>query len=185
MVGNIGRQQGTIKHCLIVAYLVYPIRFFVYDETIWLSLVLTCSALAFDSWSKEHDKTTRPKRSWKKRVVRLSVGICIYLSVFGAFLYFNGKISDGDGGEIPVHEAIQNVFTSPWWSDLQQSLIDTWVYAQHHGWYEIYNQILESIDVDGERNAFKVIKKVQTKYECIDKHWIDNIFATLVLCHRF
>lgn len=156
MVGNIGRQKGTIKHCLITAYLVYPIRYYVYDETVWLSLTLSLSALAFDTWSKQFDKSPPTRGSLKLRTLRLTAGIIIYLSIFCAFLYFNGKISDGDGGEIPVHEAIQHLFTSPWWTDLKQSLHDTWVYAQHHGWYEIYNQILESIDVDGERNAFLV-----------------------------
>lgn len=131
-----------------------------YDESIWLSLVLTLSALAFDTWSKEFDKAPRSRVSLKRRTLRLTAGVVIFLAMFCAFLYFNGKISDGDGGEIPVHEAIQHLFTSPWWSDLKQSLHDTWVYAQHHGWSEIYNQILESIDVDGERNAFLVSQTI-------------------------
>lgn len=170
MVGNIGRQKGTIYHCLIVAYVIYPIRYFIYDESIWLSLTLTLSALAFDTWSKEFDMSPPARRSWKQRSLYLTAAILLYLAIFGAFLFFNGKISDGDGGEIPVHEAIQHLFTSPWWSDLKQSLIDTWIYAQHHGWSEIYNQILESIDVDGERNAFMVSQKSNFKQLCNVQH---------------
>lgn len=156
MVGNIGRQKGTIWHCLAVAYIVYPIRYFIYDESLWLTCTLAASALAFDHWSKDFDREPPKKRSLKKRCLCLSAGIVIYLSVWCAFFYFNGKISDGEGGEIPVSEALHNFFSSPWWTDLKQALADTWTFAQHHGWYEIYKQIIESLDVDGEQNAYKV-----------------------------
>lgn len=52
-VGNIGREQGTLKWPLLAAYAVYPVRFYVYDETLWFTLMVLASALAFDSYSKE------------------------------------------------------------------------------------------------------------------------------------
>lgn len=59
----------------------------------------------------------------------------LYLSLWTSYFYFNGKVTDSNGDEIPVHEAIQHFFTSPFWTDLKQSLYDTYVYAQHHGWF--------------------------------------------------
>lgn len=158
MVGNIGREKGVLWHCLLAAYLSYPIRYIIYDETYWLTITLAVSALVFDYWSKDFDREPRKKRSLKKRFLYLSVGVCIYLSVWLAFFYFNGKIPDGEGEEIPVHEALHNFFASSWWTDLKQTVFDIYQYAQHHGWYEIYKQIIESLDVDGEQKAYKVTR---------------------------
>lgn len=156
MVGNLGREKGVFWHCLLAAYITYPIRYIIYDESYWLSITLVVSALAFDHWSKEFDRAPRKRRSLKKRFFLLSTGLCIYLSVWLAFFYFNGKVSDGEGDEIPVHEAIHNFFASSWWTDIKQTVFDIYQYAQHHGWYEIYKQIIESLDVDGEQKAYKV-----------------------------
>lgn len=156
MVGNIGRQKGVFWHCLLASYLTYPIRYFIYDESYWLTLTLVMAALVFDYCSKDYDREPPKRRSLKKRFFCLSVGVVLYLSLWGAFFYFNGKISDGEGDEIPVHEALHNFLMSPWWTDIKQAFSDTYQYAQHHGWYEIYKQIIESLDVDGEQNAYKV-----------------------------
>lgn len=160
MVGNIGREKGVLWHCLIAAYISYLIRYIVYDETYWLTFTIFVSALTFDIFSKKFQVEPPKHRSLKARFCYLSVGIILYLSLWSAFFYFNGKISDGEGGEIPVHEALNNFFASPWWTDLKQALTDTYHYAQHHGWYEIYKQIIESLDVDGEQNAYKVKKYI-------------------------
>lgn len=39
---------------------------------------------------------------------------------------------------------------------MKQCLYDTYVYAQHHGWYEIWRQIVDMTDPRGEQNAYKV-----------------------------
>lgn len=156
MVGNVGREKGKLWHCLVAAYVTYPIRYVIYDETYWMLGMLTVSALAFDHISKEWRRGPVKRHSLKRRFVPLAAGVCIYLFVWGAYFYFNGKITVDDGEEVPVYEALNNFFNSPWWTDLKQTLSDTWNYARHHGWYETYKQILESLDVDGEQNAFKV-----------------------------
>ena len=72
-----------------------------------------------------------------------------------SYVYFNAKIVN-DGEEIPVREAFQNFLKSPWWTDLKQSLIDLWNFAQQHGWIETWRQIIELSDPYGENNAYKV-----------------------------
>lgn len=42
------------------------------------------------------------------------------------------------------------------WLDLKQCLIETYNYAQHHGWYEVWKQIIDLSDPHGEQNAYKV-----------------------------
>lgn len=155
-MGNVGREKGPLWHCLLTAYLVYPLRYFIYDETYWFTGMIFASAVVFDCFSKEWRRDPPKRHSLKRRCAYLSGAIFIYLALWGSFFYFNGKITDSDGDEVPVHEALTNFFTSPWWTDLKQTLYDTWQYAQHHGWYETWKQIIDTLDVDGEQNAYKV-----------------------------
>lgn len=66
-VGNIGREQGTLKWPLLAAYAAYPVRYYIYDETVWFTLMVIASSLAFDSFSKEW-RRTRTKRNVVKSV---------------------------------------------------------------------------------------------------------------------
>lgn len=156
-VGNIGREKGKLWHCLLAAYLVYPVRFWVYDETYWYTGMVFVSAMAFDTFSKEWRRNLPKKHSKKKRFVYLTLAVMVYLALLTSYFYFNGKITDSDGDEVPVYEAIENFWNSPWWTDLKQTLSDTWLYAQHNGWYETWKQIVDQMDVDGEQNAYKVL----------------------------
>lgn len=155
-VGNCGREQGKLWPCLVAAYLVFPLRYFVYDETYWLSSVVVASTLAFDYFSKEWLITPPKRRSLKRRVATLYVCGFIYLTLFASYFYFNGKITDSEGDEVPVYEALTNAFKSPWWTDLKSSFEETWRYAQHNGYYETWKQIIDLLDADGEQNAYKV-----------------------------
>lgn len=157
-VGNCGREHGPLRHCLIAAYLAYPIRYILYDEVWWLTATVVVSALAFDHWSKQWLLRPPKRRSMKRRVATLYFCGCLYLALFGSYFIFNGKITDSDGDEVPVYEAMQNAFKSAWWLDLKQSLGDSWAYARHHGFYATWKQIIEQLDTDGEQNAYKVCK---------------------------
>ncbi|EDW86509.1 uncharacterized protein Dwil_GK18527 [Drosophila willistoni] len=156
-VGNIGREQGVWWHCLLAGLLAYPSRYFIYDETYSLLLTALVSALVFDALSKQWRRTPPRRRGVGERSVKLTAAILVYCSLWGSFIYFNGTISDEDGGEVPIHEAIHNFLASAWWTDLKQALHDTYNYAQHHGWYETWKEVFESMDVDGERNSYKVL----------------------------
>ncbi len=156
MVGNIGREKGVFWHCLLAAYILYPIRYFIYDESVWFTCVVFGATLTFEQFSKQWRREPPKRHGTIKRSVILSTCVCIYLLGWGCYFVFNGKIKDEDGGEISAWEALKNVAKSPWWTDLKQTLIETWKFAQHNGWYETWKQIVESIDVDGEQNAYKV-----------------------------
>lgn len=172
IVSNTERVKGVFKHCLLAAYITYPIRYIIYDESYWLYLTLGVSTWAFGHYSAEFDRAPKKRRSLKKRFVLLSTGLCIYLSVWTTFIYFNGKVSDGDGDEIPISEAIHNFFASSWWTDFKQTIYDIYQYAQQHGWYEIYKQIIESFDVDGEQKAYKILGVSPTASQTeITKTW--------------
>lgn len=156
-VGNIGREQGVLWQCLLAAILSYPVRYLIYDETYTLLACSVVTAFVFDTFSKEWQRTPPKRRGKLERTIKLSTAIVLYFTLWASFLYFNGTIKDEDGGEIPVSEAIQNFLASAWWTDLTQALYDSYQYAQHHGWYETWKEVFESMDVDGERNSYKVL----------------------------
>lgn len=101
------------------------------------------------------------------------------MSLWGSYLYFNGKITDSDGEEIPVYEAINHFFRSPWWTDIKSAMFEIWDYAQHHGWYEIWKQIIEISDPSGENNAYRVLdvspessqSEITAKWRKLSKEW--------------
>lgn len=128
-----GRERGTIWKCLFTAYSVYPLRYVIYEEAYWLTAMIVASTIVFDNYSKQWRLTASKKRSKKRRFFTLSVACCLYLGLLGCYFYFNGKITDSEGDEVPVHEAITNFFKSPWWKDLKNSLKEVWAYAKHHG----------------------------------------------------
>jgi len=157
IVGNIGREKGVFWHCLLAAYVIYPLRYFVYDETYWFTGMVFGSALTFEQFSKQWRREPPKRHSKVRRTIELSTCVVLYLSVWSAYFVFNGKITDSEGDEVPVHEAIKNFLKSPWWTDLKQTFVDTWRFAQHNGWYETWKQIVDSIDIDGEQNAYKIL----------------------------
>lgn len=156
-VGNIGREKGVLWHCLVTSYAICPVKYVLYDDTYTLLATAIGAGLIFDTFSKQWVLQPPRRRGKVERSVKFVGAITIYLSLWGCFMFFNGTIKDEDGGEIPVHEAVTNFLASPWWTDLKQTLSDTWQYGQHHGWYETWKEILDSMDVDGERNSYKVL----------------------------
>lgn len=133
-MGNIGREKGKPWLTIAASYCSYLTRWSFPDENVWLTVMVFCAALTFDTFSKEWRRTPRKKKSLVRRVSVLLVCAMLYVALWSSYFYFNGKITDANGDEIPVHEALHHFFTSPWWTDLKQSLYDTYQYAQHHGW---------------------------------------------------
>ncbi|XP_035433234.2 dnaJ homolog subfamily C member 22 isoform X2 [Spodoptera frugiperda] len=156
-VGNIGNEEGSLKWPLLGAFAAYPIRYYVFDDSIWFTIMLLASACAFDSYSKRWRRTPKKKTHNVKRVSILAVCACIYLSLWCSYLYFHGTITDSEGDEVPIYEALHHFFTSPWWLDVKQCIAETYQYAQHHGWYEVWKQIIDLSDPHGEQNAYRVL----------------------------
>ncbi|XP_055529291.1 dnaJ homolog subfamily C member 22 [Wyeomyia smithii] len=156
-VGNTGREKGVFWHSLVGAYLSYPLRYFVLDEAYWFTLMAFASAFAFDNYSKQWNLDVPKREKPLKRAAIIIPCVLLYLSLWGCFFYFNGTITDSDGDEVPVHEAIHNFIKSPWWTDLKQTVADTIQFAKHNGWAEVWKQIIDSMDADGEQNAYKVL----------------------------
>lgn len=149
--------------CLIAAYVTYPIRYVLYDEEYWLFGMMIVSALAFDYYSKEwRPLSPGPTRraSRKRRLLVIGACLCIFLALSANF-YYNGKITDGEGDEYPVHEIFANAMQPSWWLDVYQMMIETWKDIERNGFGDTWKQILELAD-GGEMNAYKVLGLLPT-----------------------
>lgn len=137
------------------------------------------STMAFDNMSKKWRRKPREKKSTTRRITTLALCGLLYLSLWTSYLYFNAKLTDSEGEEIPIHEAIHHFFTSPWWVDLHQSFTDIYEFAKHHGWYETWRQIVDLSDPHGEINAYKVLgvdsgasqAEITSKYRALSKEF--------------
>ncbi|XP_050542196.1 dnaJ homolog subfamily C member 22 [Daktulosphaira vitifoliae] len=166
-VGNIGHETGAIKWPALSAYAIWglgnPLRAFVFkftnldiDESMSFTIMILVAACVFDKvkkWRVRRKKTA----GVCKRMLIISACCLLYMSLWSSYLYFNAKVTDENGEEVPFHEALGHFFNSPWWLDVKQSLLDVWNFAQAHGWMETWRQIVTLSDPSGEQNAFKVL----------------------------
>lgn len=122
--------------------------FFQNNLFVYLFLKL-CESLFFSMF-------TYLRNSICRRIIVISMCCLLYMALWSSYLYFNAKVTDEEGDEVPFHEALGHFFSSPWWLDVKQSFIDVWQFAQEHGWMETWRQIVTLSDPSGEQNAFKV-----------------------------
>ncbi|XP_011160116.1 dnaJ homolog subfamily C member 22 [Solenopsis invicta] len=162
VVGNIGREQGSIWAALVTAYLFYPTLYYIGDDTMWIFLMVVISSLAFDSFSKQWRLKPRKKRSFIRRMTYLSLAVMVLFAVIGSYLYFNAIITDSEGEEIKLSEAVQHFLTSPIWTEFKASLEATWNQARHQGFWATWAQLVDLTDPRGEINAYKVLGLSQT-----------------------
>lgn len=120
------------------------------------------ASLNFDTFSKEWRLKPRKKRGFVRRTFCLSLAAVIYLSLIGSYLYFNAAITDSEGEEIKLSEAVRHFLTSPIWLDLKASLIATWNQAMHQGFWATWAQLIDLTDPRGEINAYKILGLSQT-----------------------
>ncbi|XP_011636596.1 dnaJ homolog subfamily C member 22 [Pogonomyrmex barbatus] len=161
-VGNIGREQGSIWATLVTAYFLYPTLYYIGDDSMWIFFMAIASTLSFDSFSKQWRLKPKKKKSFIRRMVCLGLAMMLYFAVIGGYLYFNAVITDSEGEEIKLSEAVQHFLTSPIWTDLKASLEATWNQAKHQGFWATWAQLVDLTDPRGEINAYKVLGLSQT-----------------------
>ncbi|XP_034947609.1 dnaJ homolog subfamily C member 22 [Chelonus insularis] len=165
VVGNIGREEGSLWVSLVTAYMIYPTLYYIGDDSTWLSLMVVLTTLAFDTFSKKWRLKPREKRSPMKRCLALSCAICLYLSLWTSYFYFNAVVTDSDGEEIRLSEAVKHFFTSPIWLDLKTTLWSTWEQMKNQGFWATWHQLIDMSDLRGEINAYRVLGLSQTASE--------------------
>ncbi|XP_015122684.1 uncharacterized protein LOC107045069, partial [Diachasma alloeum] len=165
VVGNIGREQGSIWLPLLTAYIMYPLLYYIGDESTWLNIVAVVVALVFDTFCKEWKLKPRKKPSVARSLVAYTISVIIFWTLFSSYFYFNATLTDSEGEEIKVTEAVKHFFTSPIWLDLKDTLKTTWEQAKHQGFWATWRQLVDLSDPRGEINAYRVLDLSTTASE--------------------
>lgn len=118
LVGNIGREQGSIWVALAISYLTYPTLYYFDDSSTCIGCVAFCASLGFDHFSKEWRLKKKERRSYKKKLAIFTLFFLVYSGLWVSYFYFNATITDSEGEEIKLSEAIKHFLTSPIWLDL-------------------------------------------------------------------
>ncbi len=71
-------------------------------------------------------------------------------------MYFNLRIVTKDGDEIPARDAVRNFIKSPAFREFWKNLGALWQHAREFGFMSTFQQLIESLDPLGEKNALKV-----------------------------
>lgn len=156
MVGNIGREQGILKHSVIVAYLTTPVKFFVEDLKSQHNTMAFCSSLAFILFSKKWRRNPPKRQGAIKTALIISTAACIYLSVWGSFFVFNFKFTNDFGDEVKLYDVLRNIIRSDVWTELKKNAWATVEFSWRYGPYETWKHLKGSLDMYGEMNAYKV-----------------------------
>lgn len=122
-IGNIGREQGSIWIALCSAYLLYPTLTYIGDDNMWVFLMVVAASLSFDTFSKQWRLKPRKRKNIIQRIFYLGLAAALYTFLLGSYLCFNAVVTDSEGEEIKLSEAIQHFLTSPIWLDLKVNLI--------------------------------------------------------------
>lgn len=161
-IGNIGREQGSIWIALCSAYLLYPTLTYIGDDNMWVFLMVVAASLSFDTFSKQWRLKPRKRKNIIQRIFYLGLAAALYTFLLGSYLCFNAVVTDSEGEEIKLSEAIQHFLTSPIWLDLKASLEATWNQAKHQGFWATWAQLIDLTDPRGEINAYKILGLSQT-----------------------
>lgn len=176
LVGNIGQEEGVLWKPLLAAYLTYPLYFWNKSSVFWTSLL---SSAAFNRYAKKWRRSPRQHRSMCFRFFIILLCISLYILLWCSWLYFNCSFTDKEGQEIRCREAIKNFFTSPMWNEFKIVMKDIYNQAQHHGWWEIWLQLIQALDPLGETNALQVLnltssstqEEISAQYRKLSRQW--------------
>ena len=80
-----------------------------------------------------------------------------------SYIYFNMRITTGDGDTIPVRDAIGNFLRSPAVQQFWANCGKLWEHGWKHGFYSTFQMAIDSFDPLGEKWALKV-RKLLTVY---------------------
>ena len=73
-----------------------------------------------------------------------------------SYIYFNMRITTKDGDTIPFRDAVGNFLKSPAVQEFSRNIKLLWKHCLEHGFYSTINQVIDSLDPLGEKNALKV-----------------------------
>lgn len=155
LVGNIGREKGSIRWPLLGCYLTTPFHIMGYTSYLWTTVL---GIIAFLYKAKQWKRTVREQLPLGKRLLILLLCGSLYASLWGSYLYFNCRIVTKDGDRVKLRDAARNFLKSPAVQEFARNLNNLWHHALAHGFWSTMQQLIESLDPLGEKHALRVLE---------------------------
>ncbi|XP_065187590.1 dnaJ homolog subfamily C member 22-like [Sycon ciliatum] len=131
-----------------------------------LSLVAVTIGLVLGRYRKPLDRFTArraSKSSACKRFTVLLLGLSIYGAVMGGVLLFNAEVTNEEGQQIKLFDALKNFYNSPAWDQTWESFGKIYEEAtreeteydreNHDRWERFFSKFKDVFDVDGQQRA--------------------------------
>lgn len=176
-VGNIGREEGSLKYAVIGSYIPAVILFADPNNVVYLSI---CSAIFFRRGvayrrTPDHSKT---EGVCSRLIVLGLAGGLIWLA-WGSAIYYNMSVTTADGESIRVKDALNHFFESPAWKDFKEVIGHIWTMIRERGWKEAYSEFVEALDPEGEAAAYKILdleegasqEQITQRYRKLVRKW--------------
>ncbi|CAG2197451.1 DNAJC22 [Mytilus edulis] len=154
LVGNVNPEKVSFQWSLLGAYISIPMLTLDSGNNLVYSSILSAMAVNWKgiSWNKDYLEKLQ---------------------------YILMQQLQQRGDEVPLREAINNFFTSPAWADTKESFRNLYKYYQEHGWENLYNKIVDSLDPLGESKAYKDLgvhenaseEEIKKSYKTLVKQW--------------
>ena len=181
VVGNIGREKGTIKWPLFTAYLASPLYIF---YSFSFSVITMASIFAFHWKAKNWRRTVDAPAPFCTRIVVLILCCSIYTSMWTSYVFFNLRFTTSDGDEIRFRDALGNLIKSPAFQEFSNNAGKLYKHCWEYGFRSTWEQFIDSLDPLGERNALKVLdlkktasqSEIRSRYRELSKKWHPDKF---------
>eukprot|EP00095_Tigriopus_kingsejongensis_P006429 maker-scaffold469_size162558-snap-gene-0.28 protein:Tk06429 transcript:maker-scaffold469_size162558-snap-gene-0.28-mRNA-1 annotation:"uncharacterized protein LOC101741444" len=99
VVGNIGRQQGSLLPPTVACYGTYLLKFAGFPSNGWICIA---GIIAFQWKSREWSRTIRrPEPFWRTTLI-LVICALLYTSLWSSYVYYNMRVVTKEGDEIPI-----------------------------------------------------------------------------------
>lgn len=181
LVGNIGKERGSIWWPLLGCYLMTPFHLYGYTSYIYTTIA---GIIAFNMFAKQWRRQIRDPHPVCTRFLIITLCFGLYVSLWGSYAYFNLKITTKDGDRIKFRDAVGNFINSPAFQEFQKNLKSLWTHLLEHGFSSTFQQLIESLDPLGEKHALKVLglergvgqDEIRAKYRELSKAWHPDRF---------
>ena len=99
--------------------------------------------IAFQIFAKTWRRQIRDPPGLCKRFFIITICISLYISLWGAYIYFNLKITTKDGDKIKFRDAAGNFIKSPAFQEFSKNLKNLWIHLLEHGFGSTFQQLIE------------------------------------------
>eukprot|EP00455_Lapot_gusevi_P057206 TRINITY_DN966_c0_g1_i7.p1 TRINITY_DN966_c0_g1~~TRINITY_DN966_c0_g1_i7.p1 ORF type:complete len:360 (-),score=88.87 TRINITY_DN966_c0_g1_i7:122-1201(-) len=159
LVGNCGHYKGPYWGALGGAVVGQIFGYFS-DTSAWFTVasVSTYGFNRYHEWDKIAAKGRLARRRGKcMRLLTLYICWGLFMAVLMSALYFNASITLDDGETVMLRDKIENIWNSPELAEFKELLKQLWQEMQRDGYKATWDKFVESLDVNGEQRAYKVL----------------------------